>query len=348
MTMLKKIILISSILICLFFAGISGLFAQVNEEQSDFDRLIEINLRITPEYLQKFAEERGLVFTEIKEKEDIYNKLSKKKSYDISFQEQKQVGNKLLKEFFANQSLYLSDPLIVKYIASVGKLVSSHMDEQEGTVYTYGIINDPAIRIYTFPGGYIFVTRGFLKAVENEAQLAASLAREIGGIDQDLQLETLAHNQESFSLLTSLIKIINKTQTESANDLNKEEVEIAKKPFSDPFDTLDYYAAPSTENMFSNEQYLTRKLLKKILTLIPAYETIVKKDLISIEALKKAGYDTESVKDLLIVLNKAQPQPQVINRTMNIENWLGAESLKKKRSNKVEGRYLMMVERLEY
>ena len=317
-------------------------------EKTPFQRVLEINSRITPESLEQFAQQRHLNYKPVKNIEKLQEQLLKKSYFDFTFPEQELIGRTLLTEFLKDHQLYISDPLLVRYVASVGKLAASSIEDQEGTLYTFGIINDPTVRIYTFPGGYIFVTSGFLNTLQNEAQLASSLAREIVSIDNNYLMKDIINNEEAFTLITSLKKALTRGTSDDANRLSAKKQEEAKKPLSDPFETLDYYASPSIKNTYDNKALITKKLLKKILRIIPPYEIITKKDLLALDTLRKIGYDAESTKDMILILNKKHKQTQVINRTINIENWLGVETLKKKRANKIEGRYVMMIERLNY
>lgn len=347
--MLRKLFTICILFFCSILIITNSTFAQFETEQTPLEKTIDINSRVTPEDIQNFALERKLKVKNIKELEDI-EKIKKDNTYkDFTNLEQSIIGKTLLEEFLSNHTLYVSDPMLVKYVATVGKYIASHMDKQQGITYTFGIIDEPTIRTYVFPGGYIFVTRGYLESLGNEAQLAASLSREIGALDNNINLQVLTENQEAFGLLCNLKDVIFKgDNTPQKAIIDAKTEEDALKPFSDPFASLDYFASPDLETTFSNKDYLTHKLLKKLLTIIPPYETIVKKDLLAVEALNEANYDVESVKDMLLRLNKKQKQNQVINRTINIENWLGIETLKRKRANKIEGRYVMMIERLNY
>ncbi len=48
--------------------------------------------------------------------------------------------------------------------------------------WKFVVIDDPAVNAFSAPGGYVMVTTGLLKTVENEAQLAGVLAHEIGHV----------------------------------------------------------------------------------------------------------------------------------------------------------------------
>jgi predicted Zn-dependent protease len=63
------------------------------------------------------------------------------------------------------------------YVNNVGKKVSavSHKPYFE---YNFTALEDEMINAFALPGGYIFITRGMLEKMENEAQLASVLAHE--------------------------------------------------------------------------------------------------------------------------------------------------------------------------
>ncbi|MGD9580474.1 MAG: hypothetical protein AB7V50_03815 [Vampirovibrionia bacterium] len=346
--MIKKLLLLGILIFSFVLTINSNCFAQINLEMTDLEKIVDINSRITNKDLEDFAIERSLNFKPIKEKEEIQELLKNKSYYDYTYRDQKKIGNTLLNEFLTNHKIFTTDPLLVRYVASIGKYTASHLDEQEGTEYIFGIIEEPVIKLYSFPGGYIFITTAMLKTLENEAQLSACFAREIGALDNDITLGTMINNKEAFSLMSSLNDVLKTKQGEPSKVLTAREEEQAKEPFSDPFDTLDYFASPNLENLFANKDYLSKKLLKKYLTIVPDYETIVKKDLFAVNSLKESGYDVESAKDMLLKINKEQKQTQIINRTINMENWLGVDTLKSHRNNKVEGKYILMVNRLGF
>jgi predicted Zn-dependent protease len=75
-----------------------------------------------------------------------------------------------------------SDEKLVRYINVVGKNLGAQ--SQRPTLrWTFGVLQSTeSFNAISAPGGYIFVTRGLLQGVENEAQLAGVLAHEIAHI----------------------------------------------------------------------------------------------------------------------------------------------------------------------
>ncbi|HUT52196.1 MAG TPA: M48 family metalloprotease [bacterium] len=64
--------------------------------------------------------------------------------------------------------------------------------------YRFAILNSDDINAYSCPGGYIFVTRGLLKSLNNEAQLAGVLAHEIAHASER-HIEKAIKNQKVMS-----------------------------------------------------------------------------------------------------------------------------------------------------
>ena len=89
-------------------------------------------------------------------------------------------GRDLSARILGNYSL-LDDEKINRYVNLVGKGVALYAGRTE-IRYHFGVLDSDEINAFAAPGGYIFITRGALMKMENEAQLAAVLAHEIAHI----------------------------------------------------------------------------------------------------------------------------------------------------------------------
>ncbi len=70
-----------------------------------------------------------------------------------------------------------------EYVNKIGRalaIVSNRPDIK----YRFAILNTNDVNAYSAPGGYIYVTKGLLKAAENEAELAGVLAHEIAHVSE--------------------------------------------------------------------------------------------------------------------------------------------------------------------
>jgi len=67
------------------------------------------------------------------------------------------------------------------YVARVGKRLAM-VSERKDLPWAFHVVDDPGVNAFALPGGFIYVTRGLLAHLENEAQLATVLGHEIGHV----------------------------------------------------------------------------------------------------------------------------------------------------------------------
>jgi predicted Zn-dependent protease len=94
---------------------------------------------------------------------------------------------KLIKAF---GGVYKDDKLH-NYVKRIGLKLASYADNT-GLTYTFTILNSEKVNALALPGGYIYITRGLLALVDNEAEMAGVLAHEIGHV-------TARHTAERYS-----------------------------------------------------------------------------------------------------------------------------------------------------
>lgn len=68
--------------------------------------------------------------------------------------------------------------VIQNYLNSVGQQIASVSHQPPYFSYQYVALEDDMINAFALPGGYIFITKGMLLKLQNEAQLASILAHE--------------------------------------------------------------------------------------------------------------------------------------------------------------------------
>jgi predicted Zn-dependent protease len=76
-----------------------------------------------------------------------------------------------------------TDTALTRYVNLVGLTVASQ-DPRGDIDYHFAVLETPAVNAFAAPGGYIFVTRGALSLMENEAELAGVLAHEVGHVNR--------------------------------------------------------------------------------------------------------------------------------------------------------------------
>ncbi|WP_025209368.1 M48 family metalloprotease [Hippea sp. KM1] len=68
------------------------------------------------------------------------------------------------------------------YIRSVGKRLLKYVQEKRFS-YSFNILDSYDVNAFSIPGGYVYLTRGILAYIDNEAQLACVLGHELGHIN---------------------------------------------------------------------------------------------------------------------------------------------------------------------
>lgn len=76
-----------------------------------------------------------------------------------------------------------NDPILRQYVNLVGQALVQSVGRPDIT-YRFAILNDSTVNAFSTPGGYIFVTRGALRQMRDEAELAGVLAHEIAHVNR--------------------------------------------------------------------------------------------------------------------------------------------------------------------
>jgi predicted Zn-dependent protease len=87
------------------------------------------------------------------------------------------------------------DPELQRYVESIGKRLAVHSERPELS-WHFTVVDAPAVNAFALPGGYIYITRGILPFLRDEAQLAGVLGHEIGHV-------TARHSAQQYTKTTS-------------------------------------------------------------------------------------------------------------------------------------------------
>jgi predicted Zn-dependent protease len=68
-----------------------------------------------------------------------------------------------------------------QYVERVGKRLAA-VSERKDLPWSFEVVDDASVNAFALPGGFLFITRGLLAHLENEAQLASVLGHEIGHV----------------------------------------------------------------------------------------------------------------------------------------------------------------------
>lgn len=113
----------------------------------------------------------------------------KKRAYAYSWDQEVQLGREADQQIQAAYGVY-DDEALTRYVTEIGQDVLAHSDMREpdtpqifrDTEFYFRVLDSPVVNAFALPGGYIYVTRGLLAHLNNEAQLAVVLGHEIGHV----------------------------------------------------------------------------------------------------------------------------------------------------------------------
>lgn len=101
-------------------------------------------------------------------------------------------GRNLHEEIQSKLGLY-EDTSLKRYVQTIGRKISdvSHRPHLD---FTFEIADSDEVNAFALPGGYIYVTRGLLCYLNNEAQLAGVLGHEIGHVSYRHSMKAVQAN----------------------------------------------------------------------------------------------------------------------------------------------------------
>lgn len=99
----------------------------------------------------------------------------------MSESEELKIGKQAFAEFSKNLILLPENDPLAKYVNHVGQKVAATADRQD-LFYHFYVVDDATINAFALPGGYIFIHRGLINHMNNEAELAAVLGHEVGHV----------------------------------------------------------------------------------------------------------------------------------------------------------------------
>lgn len=100
------------------------------------------------------------------------------------------------------------DAALNRYVNLVGSGIALHSGRGELT-YRFAVLDSEHINAYSAPGGYIFITRGALAQMKDEAELAGVLAHEVAHITERHIVKALSIRAADNSAGSGLSRILN-------------------------------------------------------------------------------------------------------------------------------------------
>ena len=90
------------------------------------------------------------------------------------------IGRESDPQIKAEMGVY-DDPELQKYVSDIGMRLA-RLSERPNLPWQFTVVDQPAINAFAVPGGFIYLTRGILAFLADEAELAGVLGHEIGHV----------------------------------------------------------------------------------------------------------------------------------------------------------------------
>lgn len=92
-----------------------------------------------------------------------------------------QLGRQSDAEVRQQMGIY-DNPDLARYVDRIGQTLARTSHRPQLT-WTFAVVDESAVNAFALPGGFIYVTRGILPYLRNEAELAAVMGHEVGHVD---------------------------------------------------------------------------------------------------------------------------------------------------------------------
>ncbi|ATX82388.1 Peptidase family M48 [Mariprofundus ferrinatatus] len=120
-------------------------------------------------------------------------------------EEELAIGKQVFAEMRKNMVLLPDSDPLARYVDSVGQRVAATADRKD-LFFRFHVVDDDTINAFALPGGYIFIHRGLINHMNNEAELAAVLGHEAGHVTarHSVQQISKARAYQTGMMITSI------------------------------------------------------------------------------------------------------------------------------------------------
>ena len=111
----------------------------------------------------------------------------------VSEAQEIQMGQQGAKEVEQSIGFY-KDAAVNAYVADLGKRMAAQ-SERPDLPWEFHVVDDAAVNAFAIPGGFIYVTRGLMSSINNEAELAGVIGHEIAHVTHRHSVQQISKSQ---------------------------------------------------------------------------------------------------------------------------------------------------------
>ena len=116
-------------------------------------------------------------------------------STEIDEKQEIEIGREIASTLLGAAPLVQNDSM-QRYVNQVGRWLALQ-SERPDLPWQFGVLDAPQVNAFAAPGGFIFITRGLLERMKNEAELAGVLAHEIVHVLRKHHLKAIQKNAQA-------------------------------------------------------------------------------------------------------------------------------------------------------
>lgn len=99
----------------------------------------------------------------------------------LSWEDEVRLGNEAAPEFLEQGGGELPDQQVLNYVRDLGNRLAAE-SEMPDIAWEFHVLDSQVINAFALPGGKVFMSRGLMEKMTNEAQLAGVIGHEIGHV----------------------------------------------------------------------------------------------------------------------------------------------------------------------
>jgi predicted Zn-dependent protease len=111
----------------------------------------------------------------------------------VSEAQEIQMGQQAAQDVARTIGLY-NDSKVQSYVADLGKRMAAQ-SERPNLPWEFHVVDDAAVNAFALPGGFIYITRGLMTSINDEAELASVLGHEIAHVTHRHSVQQISKAQ---------------------------------------------------------------------------------------------------------------------------------------------------------
>jgi predicted Zn-dependent protease len=135
----------------------------------------------------------------------------------------------------------VKDEKLEAYVNQVGLWLASQT-ERPDLPWRFGVMDSDSVNAFAAPGGYVFITRGLLLRMHNEAELAGVLAHEISHVLKQHHLKAIQKNAQ-VGLVGNLMSLTSSNDRGLGADAKNKMISISSELYARGLDKDDEFEA---------------------------------------------------------------------------------------------------------